>query len=134
MDIKGQHFVIDAFECDVNLLDQADLLKELLTKAVDDLEMEILSTYFHSFTPQGVTGVIVISTSHISIHTWPEHGYAALDLYTCGEQEIWPILRELLVKMKATHASVYEIARGADVNNHPPILKELYFAFRSCGN
>ena len=126
MDIKGQHFVIDAFECEVNLLDQADLLKELLTKAVTDLGMEILSTYFHSFTPQGVTGVIVISTSHISIHTWPEHGYAALDLYTCGDQEIWPILRELLVKMKATHASVYEIARGADVKNHPPIFKELY--------
>ena len=50
---------------------------------------------------------------------------AALDLSFCGDQELKPILTELLVKMKATHASVYEMARGADVNTHPPILKEL---------
>ncbi|WP_374722345.1 S-adenosylmethionine decarboxylase family protein [Peribacillus tepidiphilus] len=56
------------------------MLEELLTKTVADLEMEILSTHFHSFTPQGVTRTIGISTSHFSIHTWQEHGYAALDL------------------------------------------------------
>lgn len=127
MNIKGQHFVIDAFQCDANLLNQADLLQELLTKAVEDLGMEILSTYFHTFSPQGVTGVIVISTSHISIHTWPEHGYAALDLYTCGDQKLWPILKELLEKIKATRAIVYEISRGAAAKCSP-IMDEVYFS------
>lgn len=125
MDTKGQHFVIDAFQCQEDILNQTELLKKLLIKAVESLGMEILSTYFHSFSPQGVTGVIVISTSHFSIHTWPEHGYAALDLYTCGNQELWPVLRELLVQMKAKRVSVHEIVRGHDIIHKPSSLKEI---------
>ena len=133
MNIKGKQFVIDAFECDANLLDQTDLLKELLTKAIVDLDMEILSTTFHSVSPQGVTGVIMISTSHISIHTWPEYGYAALDLYTCEEKKLWPVLKELLVKMKATRAYVHEIKRGVEANDHPAIMNEVHFASETVG-
>ena len=59
MDSKGQHFIVDAFECRSDTLNNAEQLKELLTKAINQLGMEILSTHFHSFTPQGVTGVIV---------------------------------------------------------------------------
>lgn len=102
------------------------MLEELLTKTVADLEMEILSTHFHSFTPQGVTRTIGISTSHFSIHTWQEHGYAALDLYTCGNQDLWPALKNILVKMKATRANVYEISRGNQSKSNP-IKEKLYF-------
>lgn len=125
VDTKGQHFVIDAFQCQADILNQEDVLKEFLIKAVEDLGMEILSTYFHSFSPQGVTGVIVLSTSHLSIHTWPEHGYAALDLYTCGDQKLWPVLRELLLKLEAKRASVHEIVRGHDIVHRPSSMKEL---------
>lgn len=98
MDTKGQHLIIDAFECQSAILNNAEQLKELLSKAIEHIGMEILSTHFHSFSPQGVTGVIGISTSHFSIHTWPEHGYVALDLYTCGNHEIWPTVQEILKK------------------------------------
>lgn len=114
MDVKGQHLIIDAFGCSSEILNNADQLKELLSKKVTEIGMEILSTYFHSFSPQGVTGVISISTSHFSIHTWPEHGYAALDLYTCGKEDLWPALKEILLIMKAERACVYELTRGSE--------------------
>jgi spermidine synthase len=124
MDMKGQHLIIDAYECKEDILNNAVQLEELLTKAIDQLGMEILSTHFHSFSPQGVTGVIGISTSHFSIHTWPEHGYAALDLYTCGNQDIWPALNAILHKIQAKHTDVYELSRGEESTNKP-VMKKL---------
>lgn len=126
MDSYGQHFIIDAKECKAEILNDAKLLEKLLTKAVSDLGMEILNTHFHSFLPYGVTGAIILSTSHFSIHTWPEHRYAALDLYTCGNQELWPVLEELLIEMKAGSACVYELSRGHESKNEPAI-KDLIF-------
>ncbi|MCM3652229.1 adenosylmethionine decarboxylase [Metabacillus litoralis] len=123
MDMRGQHFIIDAYECSEDILNNAEQLKELLTKAINQLGMEILSTHFHSFSPQGVTGVIGISTSHVSIHTWPEHGYAALDLYTCGNQDIWPALKAILEKIEAKRTNVYELSRGEESNNKPVMKK-----------
>jgi spermidine synthase len=123
MDTKGQHLIIDAFECQSAILNDAEQLKELLTKAIEHIGMEILSTHFHSFSPQGVTGVIGISTSHFSIHTWPEHGYVALDLYTCGNQEIWPTLKGILHKMEAKRVEVYEISRGEESQNTSTMKK-----------
>lgn len=126
MDSYGQHFIIDAKDCKAEILNDAKLLEKLLTKAVSDLGMEILNTHFHSFLPHGVTGAIILSTSHFSIHTWPEHRYAALDLYTCGNQELWPVLEELLIEMKAGSACVYELSRGHESKNEPA-MKDLIF-------
>lgn len=124
MDLKGQHLIIDAYECQPDILNDAGRLKEVLTKAIDDIGMEILSVHFHSFSPQGVTGVIGISTSHFSIHTWPEQGYAALDLYTCGNQEIWPAFKEILHQIDAKRVEVYELTRGEE-SLHTPAMKKL---------
>jgi spermidine synthase len=119
MDSRGQHLIVDAYECQHDILNDAERLKEVLIKAIDDIGMEILSVHFHSFSPQGVTGVIGISTSHCSIHTWPEKGYAALDLYTCGKQDIWPALKDILDKIKAKRVELYEVTRGEEVNQSP---------------
>jgi spermidine synthase len=81
--------------------------------------MEIISVNFHSFSPQGVTGVIGISTSHFSIHTWPEESYAALDLYTCGDQELWPTFKDILYRLKAKRIEVNELVRGEKLNYSP---------------
>lgn len=123
MDTNGQHFVIDAFECQNDMLNNAKELEDLLTRAINQLGMEILSSHFHSFSSQGVTGIIGISTSHFSIHTWPEHGYAALDLYTCGDQNIWPVLREILLILQAGRSDVYEISRGENINSKAALRK-----------
>src|SRR5690349_7982292 len=73
----------------------------------------LLEEMIHPFTPQGVTGVAVISESHILIHTWPEHGYAAVDVFTCGKkvtpEDVVPVLRHYF---KPGHVQVMEMKRG----------------------
>ncbi|AGK53903.1 adenosylmethionine decarboxylase [Bacillus sp. 1NLA3E] len=114
MDIQGQHLVVDAYDCIPETINDADGLKRLMLKALNELKMEVLLAYFHSFSPQGVTGIIAISTSHFSIHTWPEYGYVALDLYTCSTNDAWPALKRVLGKMGARRVCMYEITRGIE--------------------
>jgi S-adenosylmethionine decarboxylase proenzyme len=74
--------------------------------------MEILYAYFYQFHPQGVTGMLVLSTSHISIHTWPEERYASLDFYTCGEQDPIDQVESLFKGLSSKKAMIYSISRG----------------------
>ncbi|MFC4766682.1 adenosylmethionine decarboxylase [Effusibacillus consociatus] len=121
----GEQVVIDAFGCDSALLNDADLLERILTNLLQDLGMEILHTHFHRFHPQGVTGAIIISTSHLAIHTWPEHKYAALDLFTCGDMASWEQIEDLLRQLSAERAVVYQLARG-DAAGAPPSVREIH--------
>ncbi|WP_393959340.1 polyamine aminopropyltransferase [Priestia megaterium] len=112
MDIKGEHLLMDAFECDEVILNDSSLLERFLIEAALDAEMEVLHCYFHRFTPQGITGILLLATSHLSIHTWPEENYASLDFYTCGDKEIVEIGYTLLKKLASKKAVVYSISRG----------------------
>lgn len=84
--IKGKHFVFDLYGCDYHETNDPEQLEKLLVGAARAAKMEILHTYFHHFSPHGVTGVLVLSTSHISVHTWPEYGYAAFDVFSCSDE------------------------------------------------
>jgi len=83
----GIHIVADLYGCDAELLKSADSMARIFEEAVKFAKLNKLSSHFHQFNPYGATGVIVISESHLSFHTWPEHGYAAIDVYTCGSHE-----------------------------------------------
>lgn len=85
--IKGKHFIFDLYGCDYHELDNSSALAKLMTDAALTARMEILHTHFHKFTPHGVTGVVLLSTSHISVHTWPEYGYAAFDVFSCSDEK-----------------------------------------------
>jgi S-adenosylmethionine decarboxylase proenzyme len=111
--VEGKHMIIDAFECDSSLLNNVTYLEQLLTKAAQNAGMEILYSYFYQFSPQGITGMLVLSTSHISIHTWPEEEYASLDFYTCGEQDPIDQAESLLKGISSKRAMIYSISRGA---------------------
>jgi S-adenosylmethionine decarboxylase proenzyme len=112
LNVEGKHIIIDAFECDSSLLNNMTYLEQLLTKAAQDAGMEILYAYFYQFHPQGVTGMLVLSTSHISIHTWPEERYASLDFYTCGEQDPIDQVESLFIGLSSKRAMIYSISRG----------------------
>ena len=71
MNFEGKHVIIDAFECDRDFLNDKAYLEPLLIQVAKDTGMKVLHSYFHPFYPQGVTGMMVLATSHISIHTWP---------------------------------------------------------------
>lgn len=81
----GRHLVAEYFGCRADVLDDLGTIRRLLEQAATSAGANIVQTVAHQFTPQGVSVVVVIEESHLSIHTWPEEGYAAVDFYTCGE-------------------------------------------------
>ncbi|MFN3604828.1 MAG: adenosylmethionine decarboxylase [Leptonema sp. (in: bacteria)] len=83
-DPLGIHYIIEMYGCEPQKLDNLETIKQALNISAEIAGATIISSKFHKFSPQGVSGVVVIAESHLSIHTWPELGYAALDLYTCN--------------------------------------------------
>ena len=81
--ILGNHQIIDFYKCDKDIISNSDLVKSIFVKASELSQATIVSQKFHEFSPYGLTGVLVITESHISIHTWPEHGYIAVDVFSC---------------------------------------------------
>ena len=83
--VHGRHLIADFSDCDKATLNNRKKLRELLLRAAQISRATVLKVYFHKFSPQGVSGVVVIAESHIAIHTWPELGFAAIDIFTCGK-------------------------------------------------
>jgi S-adenosylmethionine decarboxylase len=80
----GQHSLFDLWDCDPEQISNRDTLRETLLGVIKKHHGTIVEQVFHQFSPHGVTGVIVLAESHLAIHTWPEHRFAALDLFTCS--------------------------------------------------
>lgn len=85
MKILGRHLIAEFVGCRHDLLDDQQGLEAAMKEAVRVSGATIVNSVFHRFNPKGVSGVVVIAESHISIHTWPEYGYAAVDFFTCGD-------------------------------------------------
>jgi len=85
LNVLGIHVMVELKECNPGLLDDLAYIREAMTQAADAAGATIIGESFHQFNPQGVTGILAISESHLCIHTWPEYGYAAADIFTCGE-------------------------------------------------
>ncbi|MCK5163144.1 MAG: adenosylmethionine decarboxylase [Desulfobacula sp.] len=81
----GRQLTIEYYECQAKVLLDKNLVEKALLKAADKSGATIISSSFHGFEPQGVSGVVVIAESHFTVHAWPEHDYAAVDIFTCGD-------------------------------------------------
>ena len=81
----GSQVVLDLYECETAHLDDLAWVKETLVNAARAAGATIVETVFHKFAPWGISGVVVIAESHLAIHIWPENRYAAVDVFTCGE-------------------------------------------------
>ena len=84
-DMVGKHCILELYECDPSRLDDEAFLRTSITTAAKSAGATLLNLITHHFEPQGVTGLALLAESHISIHTWPESGYAAVDVFTCGD-------------------------------------------------
>jgi S-adenosylmethionine decarboxylase len=84
-DAVGKHCILELYECDSSRLDDEAFLRDTITTAAKRAGATLLNLITHRFEPQGVTGLALLAESHISIHTWPESGYAAVDVFTCGD-------------------------------------------------
>lgn len=81
----GRHVLLELSGCPYALLNDLDHIRKSLMKAAEIAEVTVISENFNRFNPHGISGVLVIAESHISIHTWPEYDYAAIDIFTCGD-------------------------------------------------
>ena len=117
MSPKGVHFIVEASGCDDTITD-AIRLQEILVEAAKRAHAQVWAVSFHRFPPSGVSGVVVISESHLSVHTWPEVQYMALDIYTCGAKtEPMVAVSYVLDQVHAQHTHITEITRGLDDND-----------------
>jgi S-adenosylmethionine decarboxylase len=82
---NGRHLILDLYDCDPGILDDYEELQRLLEASLVMAKATILRIIGEKFEPQGVTLLALLAESHASIHTWPEIGYCAIDLYTCGD-------------------------------------------------
>ena len=81
----GRHCILELYQCDHMKLNDEAFIRTTLTSSAKISGATLLNLVTHSFKPQGVTGLALLAESHISIHTWPEIGYAAIDVFTCGD-------------------------------------------------
>lgn len=83
----GKHYILNLYGCEFKLLDDLDFIIELLCETALICGAKILNTSSHKFSPQGVTAILLLAESHISIHTVPERGEAYADIFTCSETD-----------------------------------------------
>ena len=81
----GKHCILELYDCNPQKLDDESFLRSSISAAVHDAGATLLQLITHHFEPQGITGLALLAESHLSIHTWPESGYAAVDVFTCGD-------------------------------------------------
>lgn len=125
MNALGRHLLIELFDCDSDAISNLEAVKGALIEAAKRAQATIVDVVFHEFNPFGISGVVVIAESHLSIHTWPEYRYAAVDVFSCGEA-LQPELavNYLVEQFAAERASVVEMQRGVFVNSSVPIVNK----------
>lgn len=108
----GRHLIAEFYGCHPATLDDPDTIRRRMLEAAEKVGATVVGEVFHRFSPQGVSGSVVIAESHLSIHTWPETGYVAVDIYTCGGLDPRPGFRHLGQVLGAETCRVQEIVRG----------------------
>jgi S-adenosylmethionine decarboxylase len=113
MNQLGRHILAEVYGCPAEILNDVKMIEETLVNAALEAGAEIREVVFHKFSPQGVSGVVVISESHLAIHTWPELGYAALDVFTCGDRvNPWDACNYVTAHFRAQNMTATEVDRG----------------------
>jgi len=109
----GRHLLVEFYNCDPLALDDLDLVERSMKDAAVAAGSTIVDAVFRRFAPHGISGVVVIAESHLAIHTWPEYGYAAVDLFTCGEKvDPWAAHDLLMNSFGAEDSECREVPRG----------------------
>ncbi|TDI31072.1 MAG: adenosylmethionine decarboxylase [Acidobacteria bacterium] len=108
----GRHLIVEFYRCQDALLDDLEGIRRVMLETAEVIGATVMGATFHRFTPQGVSGTVVISESHLSVHTWPEYSYVSVDIYTCGGLDPRLGFRHLEQQLGARESRVQEILRG----------------------
>jgi len=123
---QSKHFLLELYRCDREKLNDESFLRCILNRAAKLANATVLNLISNKFEPQGVTAIALLAESHISIHTWPESNYSAVDIFTCGQNMLPELASQYLIEaFKAEEHSLRVIARN------PPaaVYKEMRTAF-----
>lgn len=113
MNALGIALSVEFYDCNREILNSVAQVEQLMKQAALAANATIVQSVFHMFNPYGVSGVVVISESHLAIHTWPEYGYAAIDIFTCGSSvDPWVACEYLKEHFEAGHYEASELQRG----------------------
>ncbi len=125
MNALGRHLLLELFDCELDAINNLEAVKGALVEAAKRAQATIVDVVFHEFNPFGISGVVVIAESHLSIHTWPEYRYAAVDVFSCGDVLQPEIAVNYLVEQfGAGRTSVVEMQRGMFLNAAHPIANK----------
>ncbi len=114
----GYNIVVDLFDCNPQKIDDREFVRSTMLEAAKVAKASIITDIFHSFNPQGLSGVVVIAESHIAIHSWPEFGCVAIDIFSCSEKlEHEKAIEYLKQAFEARKATVAKTERGLIVNS-----------------
>ena len=113
MNALGRHLLLELKDCNEEVLNDLDFLEDCLNEAAIRCGANVVGQTFYQFSPYGVSGVVNIAESHISIHTWPEYRYAAVDVFTCGDTvDPEKAARLITERLEAKDHSLIELRRG----------------------
>ena len=119
MEAFGRHFILEMWECNREVLNDAKKIEQFLRNAARDAGATVVKLVSHEFDPPGITAVAILSESHISVHTWPIEGYVAVDVFTCGTvADPQLAIKSLLEGFEPKEHTSVEIKRGS------PYIKE----------
>ena len=123
---QSKHLLLELYGCDCEKLNDESFLRCILNKAAKLAKAKVLNLISNKFEPQGVTAIALLAESHISIHTWPESNYSAVDIFTCGQNMMPELASQYLIEsLMAKEHSLRVIERN------PPaaVLKEIRSVF-----
>jgi len=113
MKALAKHVIAEYYGCDPVVLDDPAFLEPILAEAARVSNATVMDSCLHKFSPQGVSGVLILAESHLAVHTWPEHSYAAVEIFTCGDTtDPEAGHRYLLDKLKPSHHELKVLERG----------------------
>ncbi len=113
MQALGTHLLLELRDCSDGILQDLDRVREIMVRAAREAKATVVEVAFHEFNPFGISGMVIIAESHLSIHTWPEYNYAAVDIFTCGDIIIPQEAAHYLIReFGAKSPSMVEMKRG----------------------
>jgi len=122
----GSHWILEMYDCPPAVIDDLEHVRQALREAAKAARSTLLYEVAHAFEPQGVTALGLLAESHISVHTWPELGYAAADVFTCGEQATPKAACEhLAAALQAGRFELRHLERGGELGEAAPSERPL---------
>lgn len=114
----GRHLIMELYDCDRQVLNDIDRIDQIVLEAARTARATVVSQVGHQFSPHGVSAIVAIGESHLAVHTWPEHGYCAADIFTCGDHtDNDAAFQALRQAFGARRCAAYEVTRG--LPDHP---------------